>query len=109
MRLGKYTLVEQLGQGGMGGVWRVNDDAGNSFALKSPASGMNQQAEATKRFAREANAIRMLDHPNLVAAVEVFVEAGHMFLVMELVHGRTLAKIFEQEGPLLPRRALVIA
>src|SRR5690606_32963562 len=81
----------------------------NIFALKSPAGGMNPQAEATKRFAREANAVRMLDHPNLVAAVDVFVEDGYLFLVMERVHGRTLSKVIAQEGPLQPRRALVIA
>jgi eukaryotic-like serine/threonine-protein kinase len=109
MRLGKYTLIAPLGRGGMGGVWEVKDDEGNSFAVKSPAGGMNPQAEATKRFAREANALRMLDHPNLVAAVDVFVDAGYLFLVMERVHGRTLTKIIAQEGPMQPRRALVLA
>jgi serine/threonine-protein kinase len=109
MRLGKYTLKGPLGRGGMGGVWEVADDAGNTFALKSPASGMNPAAEATKRFAREANAVRMLDHPNLVAAVDVFVEAGYLFLVMERVHGRTLTKTLAEGGPLQPRRALVLA
>jgi serine/threonine-protein kinase len=109
MRLGKYTLVTPLGRGGMGGVWEVKDDAGNAFALKSPAGGMNPEAQSTKRFAREANALRMLDHPNLVAAVDVFVEAGFLFLVMERVHGRTLTKVLADEGPLKPRRALVIA
>jgi serine/threonine-protein kinase len=109
MRLGKYTLVGPLGRGGMGGVWEVKDDAGNMFALKSPAGGLNPAAEATKRFAREANAVRMLDHPNLVAAVEVFVEAGWLFLVMERVYGTTLTKILAQERQIQPRRALVIA
>jgi serine/threonine protein kinase len=108
MRLGKYTLKAPLGRGGMGGVWEVADDAGNTYALKSPASGMNPAAEATKRFAREANAVRMLDHPNLVAAVDVFVEAGYLFLVMEKVLGRTLTKVLA-DGPLAPRRALVLA
>ncbi|HEY5950772.1 MAG TPA: serine/threonine-protein kinase [Kofleriaceae bacterium] len=109
MRLGRYTLVAPLGRGGMGGVWEIKDDEGNTFALKSPAGGMNPQAEATKRFAREANALRMLDHPNLVQAVDVFVEAGYLFLVMERVHGRTLTKILAQGGPMQARRALVIA
>src|SRR3954447_10649258 len=108
MRLGKYTLKAPLGRGGMGGVWEVADDAGNTYALKSPASGMSPAAESTKRFAREANAVRMLDHPNLVAAVDVFVEAGYLFLVMEKVLGRTLTKTISQ-GPLNPRRALVLA
>ena len=92
MHLGKYRLIAPLGRGGMGGVWKVADPNGNEFALKSPASGMNPAAEPVKRFAREANAVRMLDHPNLVQAVDVFVEAGFLFLVMELVGGVTLTK-----------------
>src|SRR6476661_8730260 len=85
MTIGKYRLVAPLGRGGMGGVWEVEDAAGMKYALKSPASGMNPAAETTKRFAREANAVRLLDHPNLVAAVDVFVESGYLFLVMEKV------------------------
>jgi eukaryotic-like serine/threonine-protein kinase len=107
MRLGKYTLIAPLGKGGMGGVWEVADDSGQRYALKAPASGLSS-GEATKRFAREANAVRMLDHPNLVAAVDVFVEAGYLFLVMEKVAGRTLTKRLA-EGPLPPRAALVLA
>src|SRR5438270_12989350 len=93
MRIGRYKLIAPLGRGGMGGVWEVEDASGLRYALKSPASGMNPAAETTKRFAREANAVRLLDHPNLVAAVDVFVEAGYLFLVMEKVTGRTLTKI----------------
>ena len=107
MQLGKYKLVNQLGQGGMGGVWRVTDPEGRELALKSPASGMNPAAEPVKRFAREANAVRLLDHENLVHAVDVFVEEGFLFLVMELVEGHTLTKEM-QHGPIGPRRALVI-
>ena len=108
MQLGKYRLIAPLGRGGMGGVWEVEDGAGARFALKSPASGINGAAEMTKRFAREANAVRMLDHPNLVAAVDVFVESGYLFLVMERVAGRTLTKLIA-EGPVAGRRALVLA
>jgi serine/threonine-protein kinase len=107
-KVGRYTLVAPLGRGGMGGVWEVEDDAGTRYALKSPASGMNPAAETTKRFAREANAVRLLDHPNLVAAVDVFVEAGYLFLVMEKVSGRTLTKVLA-EGPVHPRRSLIVA
>src|SRR5260221_591985 len=91
----------------MGGVWEVEDAEGHRYALKSPASGMNPAAETTKRFAREANAVRMLDHPNLVAAVDVFVESGYLFLVMERVSGKTLTK--ELHAPFGARRALVLA
>jgi eukaryotic-like serine/threonine-protein kinase len=106
--LGKYKLVAPLGRGGMGGVWEVEAADGARYALKSPASGLNPAAEATKRFAREVNAVRLLDHPNLVTAVEVFVEHDALFLVMERVVGHTLSKALAK-GPLPARRALVIA
>jgi serine/threonine-protein kinase len=105
--LGRYRLVAPLGRGGMGGVWDVEDADGRHFALKSPASGLPSGDQA-KRFAREVNAVRLLDHPNLVAAVDVFVEAGCLFLVMEKVGGVTLTKVIAQ-GALAPRRSLVIA
>jgi len=108
MQLGKYRLIAPLGRGGMGGVWQVEDATGARFALKSPAQGLNPAAETTKRFAREANAVRMLDHPNLVAAIDVFVEGGYLFLVMEEVHGLTLTKALAK-GTFGARRALVIA
>ncbi len=108
MRLGGYRLIEPLGRGGMGGVWEVEDAAGNRHALKSPAIGMTPDPELLKRFAREANALRMIEHPNLVAAVDVFVEAGGLYLVMERVEGQTLTKAIDGR-PLQTRRALVIA
>ena len=105
MQVGKYQVVRMLGSGAMGGVWEVRDAAGQRYALKSPASGVGR--DATARFAREVNALRLLDHPNLVAAVDVFVEAGYLLLVMEYVEGRTLTKRIAQ-GPLPPRQALVV-
>jgi serine/threonine protein kinase len=107
MQLGKYTLLGPIGQGCMGGVWRVADPEGRELALKSPASGLHPAAEPVKRFAREANAVRLLDHENLVHAVDVFVDEGFLYLVMELVEGRTLTKEM-QHGLIEPRRALVI-
>jgi serine/threonine protein kinase len=106
--LGKYRVVAPLGSGGMGGVWDVEDTNGHHYALKSPATGMSEDVGLMKRFAREANALRMVEHPNLVAAVDVFVEAGCLFLVMERVSGRTLSKVLA-DGPMQPRRALVLA
>ncbi|MBX3157286.1 MAG: serine/threonine protein kinase [Deltaproteobacteria bacterium] len=107
VRVGKYRLIAPIGRGGMGGVWQVEDDAGRDFALKSPAMGFEHDAELNRRFAREANALRLLDHPNLVAAVDVFVEAGRLFLVMERVTGRTLGKAMAT-GAFAPRSALVL-
>jgi serine/threonine-protein kinase len=107
MCLGSYKLLALLGRGGMGGVWDVEDENGARYALKAAASNVAPGVELAKRLAREANALRMLDHPNLVAAIDVFVDAGCLCLVMERVTGRTLASALA-EGAFQPRRALVI-
>jgi serine/threonine protein kinase len=106
--LGRYRVIEKLGRGGMGGVFEVEDERGTRFALKSPVADISPNADVTRRFAREANALRMLDHPNLVAAADVFVHGGHLFLVMEKVVGRPLGK-FIGEGALEPHFALALA
>ncbi|MBS1121961.1 MAG: serine/threonine protein kinase with repeat [Deltaproteobacteria bacterium] len=108
MRIGRYQVTGTIGRGGMGGVFEVEDETGQRYALKSPVVDVDPSGEVTRRFAREANALRMLDHPNLVAASDVFVEAGTLFLVMEKVVGRTLGKLIA-EGPVAPRQALVLA
>jgi len=108
MRIGRYRVIGAIGRGSMGGVFEVEDEAGQRFALKSPVRDVNSGGEVTRRFAREANVLRLLDHPNLIAALDVFVEAGQLFLVMERVDGRTLGKRLA-DGRLEPRQALVIA
>jgi len=90
----------------MGGVFEVEDGEGRRFALKSPVQD-TPGVDVTRRFAREANALRVLDHHNLVAAVDVFVEAKKLFLVMEKVTGQTLTK--RMRAPIDARTALVIA
>jgi serine/threonine-protein kinase len=117
-RIGRYRVIRSLGRGGMAGVYEVEDGAGRRYALKAPIVDVNGSGDVTRRFAREANALRMLDHPNLVAAVDVFVEAGFLFLVMEKVEGKTLGHALTRPAPggargariaLEPRRALVTA
>jgi len=117
-RIGRYRVIRSLGRGGMAGVFEVEDPAGQRFALKAPIVDVNPSGDVTRRFAREANALRLLDHPNLVAAVDVFVEAGYLFLVMEKVEGPTLGQVLYREpdasgkpvrAALGPRRALVTA
>ena len=96
-RVGRYQVIAPLGRGGMGGVFEVADDAGRRYALKAPISDGASGGAVTKRFAREANALQRLDHPNLVGAIDVFVEAGLLFLVMEKVEGRTLADMVDSD------------
>jgi len=105
--IGRYRVLGPIGRGGMGGVVEVADPDGRRYALKSPLTDTPGN-NLTARFAREANALRMLEHPNLVAAVDVFAEGGVLFLVMEKAAGVTLgARI--QQGRLAPRQALVFA
>jgi eukaryotic-like serine/threonine-protein kinase len=115
-RIGRYRVIRSLGRGGMAGVYEVEGDDGRRFALKSPIADVNANGEVTRRFAREANALRLLDHPNLVAAIDVFVEAGLLFLVMEKVEGQTLSQALAApveshagKTAFAPRRALVTA
>jgi serine/threonine-protein kinase len=104
-RVGAYRVIGPIGRGGMGGVFEVEDSEGRRLALKSTLQD-SSGGEVTRRFAREANALRMLDHPNLIAAIDVFVEDGQLYLVMEKIDGRTLTKRMKDE-PLPPRLALV--
>ncbi|HET9620197.1 MAG TPA: serine/threonine-protein kinase [Kofleriaceae bacterium] len=111
-RIGRYRVIQPIGRGGMAGVYEVEDDTGRRYALKAPIADVNQSGDVTRRFAREANALRMVDHPNLVSAVDVFVEAGYLFLIMEKVAGRTLTQAMRDEHgrrAFDPRRALVTA
>src|SRR3954465_2637786 len=108
-RLGNYYVVGALGRGGMGGVIEVEDVQGRRFAVKSPLVDAGTGGDVTARFAREANALRLLEHPNLVGAVDVFVERGTLFLVLEKVTGRTLGARIREEGALPGREPLVLA
>ena len=104
-RIGRYQVVGVIGRGGMGGVFEVEDETGARHALKSPVHDVSPGGEVTRRFAREANALRLIDHPNVVGATDVFVDRGQLYLVMEKVVGRTLTSAIPN---LAVRQALVL-
>ncbi len=98
-RLGPYEIRRMIGVGGMGQVFEGRDSRlGRSVAIKICA------AEFAKRFAREAQAISALNHPNICTLYDI----GPNYLVMELVEGPTLAERIKQ-GPLPLEEALAIA
>ena len=106
---GRYRIVRLLGEGSFGAVHhvtRVDDDA--PFAMKILKDEVSTDGEIRARLRREATALSALAHPNVVAVTELGEdEAGRMFLVTELLHGRSLADLIEA-GPPEPSEALRI-
>ena len=107
---GRYELIEEIGRGGMGQVFRAHDEAlGRDVAIKvldRSASGDTDFEEAT---AHEARAVARLVHHGIVTVFDVGSHEGHRFLVMELVTGRPLGELLREEGPPAPARAAGIA
>ncbi|MEU0003138.1 serine/threonine-protein kinase [Streptomyces sp. NPDC006314] len=106
---GRYRLLGKLGHGGMGTVWRAKDEmVDREVAVKEPRVPEHlperERANAFERMRREARAAARLDHPAVVNVYDVAVVDGRPWIVMELVHGRTLGDAL-QEGTLSAREA----
>ncbi len=98
-KLGKYLLKSKLGQGGMGVVYLATDTRLlRDVAIKVLPKAMSSNADAVKRFLREARVAARLNHPNVVAVHDVDQQRGLCFLVMELVKGHTAAELLAQGG-----------
>ena len=110
MMIGKtvlhYKILEKLGQGGMGEVYRATDQKlGREVALKVLPSEMASSPERLDRFRREAKALAALDHPGIVGVFSVEEADGVHFLTMQLVEGRSLDQVIPKGG--LPLEALL--
>lgn len=105
-KIGPYRLVEPLGSGGMGAVWRAWDERlKRPVALKRILLTHGEDGKLRERFRREAEAVASLNHPAIVHVYDILETEEGEWLVMELVSGRTLRSLLE-DGPLDLERAL---
>src|SRR5438105_4225481 len=104
-RWGDYELLEPIGRGGMGTVFKARHVGLNRLvALKRIRQGIRASDGERKRFLREAEAVARLQHPHIVTLYETGEAEGQPYLAMEYVPGKTLAATIS-ESPLPPRKA----
>ncbi|MFD6417690.1 protein kinase [Streptomyces sp. NPDC060194] len=106
----RYLLLDALGAGGMGTVWRARDELlGREVAVKEVKAPQGfdtgDSSRLYARLEREAWAAARISHRNVVTVYDVATEDGRPWIVMELVRGLTLADVLDGEGPMEPARA----
>jgi serine/threonine-protein kinase len=97
-RIGKYTIVGELGRGTMGEVYKAHDPVLNRFvALKTLPARVGPDSETLQRFQREAQAAALLNHPNIVTVHDFGEEKGLLYMAMELLEGIDLREAIDSE------------
>ncbi|WP_169927462.1 serine/threonine protein kinase [Labilithrix luteola] len=105
---GKYKVVKQLGEGGMGCVYLAEQQLGSTarkVALKTLHKHLSHDPSIQARFDREAGTVAALEHPNTIQVFDYGkMDDGTLYIVMEFVQGRSVADILEKDGPMQPSR-----
>ena len=107
---GRYELLEKIGDGGMAVVYKGKDRLLNRFiAIKILRPEFTKDATFVENFKRESQAAAGLTHPNIVGVYDVGREGNINYIVMELIEGRTLNDIIEDEAPMDYKRVIDIS
>src|SRR6476620_6006434 len=98
---GRYRVLEVIGRGGMGVVYRVEHlRMGKVAAMKVLHRDLAVDPEVVKRFEQEAAAVSKLHHPHTVQVFDFGTAQGALYLIMEYVRGLDLAHVVERDGPM---------
>ncbi len=105
-RLGPYEILEPIGAGGMGEVYRAKDPRlGREVAIKVLPASFSTDPDRLRRFEQEARAAGLLNHPNITAVYDIGSHEGAPYVVSELLEGETLRAALA-DGKLSPRKAI---
>lgn len=100
-QIGKYEILDLIGRGGMGVVYKARDTVlGRLVALKVMTSDLAGQSEVQIRFLREARSVAVLQHPNIVVVHELGEHEGNPFIAMEYLDGEPLDRLIRNRAPL---------
>lgn len=98
--LGGYRLLAEIGRGGMGTVYKARTAQGDIVALKVLSSHLAEHPVLRQRFDQEARIALMLNHPNIVRAIEVGEDQGRNYFAMEYIEGESLGRLLSRVGRL---------
>jgi serine/threonine-protein kinase len=105
-RIGHYTIVSELGRGGMGVVYKAHEESLNRFvAIKVLGEHLSEDPTFVARFVREAQAAAALSHPNIIQIFFIGEDNGRHYFVMEYVSGKSLLAMVRAEGKIANPRA----
>jgi len=100
-QIGKYEILDLIGRGGMGVVYKARDTVlGRLVALKVMTSDLAGESEVQIRFLREARSVAALQHPNIVVVHELGEYEGSPFIAMEYLDGEPLDRLIRNRAPL---------
>src|SRR5580704_7315179 len=108
--LGHFSLLEKIGEGGMGRVYKARDkNLARLVAIKLVPESRLTDADRRARFVQEAKAASALNHPNIITIHEIGEQDGQTYIVMELVDGKPLNELIPRKGMRLTEALRVAA